>query len=109
MSDTLVRIVRIDRLRVEDFVPVEVAIDGILGNPVTFTPSITKLQNRAFLGKIVFVSPEANSLDSKVRIWAEIENTEQRLRPGLKGTLTIHPQFGGLPADSPDTTTQTNR
>jgi multidrug resistance efflux pump len=107
-SDTLVRIVRIDRLRVEDFVPVEVAIDGIQGNPVTFTPSIKKLQNKTFHGKIVFVSPEANSLDAKVRIWAEIENTEQQLRPGLKGTLTIHPASEDS-ADSSDLTTQANR
>jgi multidrug efflux pump subunit AcrA (membrane-fusion protein) len=107
-SDTLVRIVRIDRLRVEDFVPVEVAIDGIEGNPVTFTSSIAKLQDQAFHGKIVFVSPEANSLDSKVRIWAEIENTNHQLRPGLKGNLTIHPK-SETPADSSDLTTQANR
>jgi multidrug efflux pump subunit AcrA (membrane-fusion protein) len=108
VSDTLIRIVRIDRLRVEDFVPVEVAIGGIEGNPVVFRPAITKLKDRSFHGKIVFVSPEANSLDAKVRIWAEIENTGRQLRPGLKGTLTIQ-RKAAAPESTPGLTTQTSK
>ena len=77
-------------MRVEDFVPIEVAILGIEGKSVTFEPSISELRSSVFNGKIVFVSPEANSVNSSVRIWAEIENTDMLLRPGLKGILTIH-------------------
>ncbi len=89
-SDPVVRIVRIDRLRVEDFVPAHVAISGIEGKSVTFRPALPELGNRLFHGEIVFVSPEANTVNSKIRIWAEIDNTDRLLRPGLKGLLTIH-------------------
>ena len=42
-------------------------------------------------GRIVFVHPEVNPVKSQLRIWAEIDNASLQLRPGLQGTLTIHP------------------
>ena len=43
-------------------------------------------------GQIVFISPEIDPLNSQVRFWAEIENAELKLRPGMTATLTIEPK-----------------
>ena len=43
-----------------------------------------------FDGEVVFVSPEVNPVNGQVRVWAEVVNRDNRLRPGLQGTLTIH-------------------
>ncbi len=91
VSDAVARIVRMDRLRVEDFVPAEIGIDGLENRPVTFHTSLPQLKDIAFHGRVVFVHPEVNPVKSQMRIWAEIENTGLRLRPGLQGTLTILP------------------
>ncbi len=37
-----------------------------------------------FVGKVVFVSPDANPVNSLVRVYIEVENPERKLRPGLQ-------------------------
>jgi macrolide-specific efflux system membrane fusion protein len=43
----------------------------------------------SFTGKIVFVSPEVDPITNQVRIWAEIDNREGRLRPGQPVKMVI--------------------
>ncbi len=45
-----------------------------------------------FAGHIVFVNPEIDPLNSQVRVWAEVENPDLKLRPGMQATLTIEPR-----------------
>jgi len=35
---------------------------------------------------------EINPVNQQVRVWAEVENRQMLLRPGLRGNLTIHPE-----------------
>ena len=100
VSDPLARIVRIDRLRVDDFVPLELGMAGLEEARVTFRPDLPALQEAGaraaepaaeFEGRIVFVHPEVNPVKAQMRIWAEIDNRDLRLRPGLQGRLTIYP------------------
>jgi hypothetical protein len=43
-----------------------------------------------FPGKLVFISPEVNEVNGEqVEIWAEVENKNLTLRPGMHGTLVI--------------------
>ncbi len=102
VSDPVARIVRIDRLRIDDFVPLELGMAGLEDARVTFHPDLRALQGAAagagagagagaeFEGRIVFVHPEVNPVKAQLRIWAEIDNRDLRLRPGLQGRLTIH-------------------
>lgn len=91
VSDPVARVVRIDRLRVEDYVPVELGIAGLDHARVVFRPDLPALQGSEFEGRIVFAHPEVNPVKSQMRIWAEIDNRDLRLRPGLQGKLTIYP------------------
>jgi multidrug efflux pump subunit AcrA (membrane-fusion protein) len=42
-----------------------------------------------FAGKIVFVSPEVDPITGQVRIWAEIDNRDGRLRPGQPAQMVV--------------------
>ena len=44
---------------------------------------------KSFAGKIVFVSPEVDPITGQVRIWAEIDNRDGRLRPGQAAKMRI--------------------
>ena len=91
-SDTVARLVQIDKLRVEGFVTAEQAATGLVGRPVEFKIELPHLDDDRFFGTLTFVNPDAIPINGKLRVWAEIDNSKLKLVPGLKGTLIIQPQ-----------------
>jgi macrolide-specific efflux system membrane fusion protein len=89
---TAVRVLRVDRLRVEGFVAAELLTGDLVGRRATLTVDLPGKAGAAFEGAVVFVSPEINPVNQQVRVWAEVENRQLLLRPGLRGNLTIHPE-----------------
>jgi multidrug resistance efflux pump len=87
-SQTLITVVRVDRLRVEGFVKAETARLVKVGMPVEVKFKEAWVSDK-FTGKIVFVNPEANPHNMTIQIWAEIENTNQVLLPGLRGDIHV--------------------
>ena len=89
-SESIARVVRLDKLRTEVKVPAAQALDNLLGSTARFYPSLkTASQQDGYQGKVVFVYPEANPISSEVRVWIEIENQDLKLIPGLTGKLEI--------------------
>jgi macrolide-specific efflux system membrane fusion protein len=88
-GDVVVRIVRLDRLRAEAFINAHEIGGDLVGRPVTLTVDLPGAARSQFHGKIVFVNPETNPVNGQSRVWAEIENPQQILRPGLSGSMTI--------------------
>lgn len=86
----ILRIVRVDRLRVEGFLPSSDASKDLIGNKATVS---LKGQTKVVEGKVVFVSPDANTINSQVRVFVEVENSDGYLRPGLPVTTEIHPNL----------------
>jgi len=84
------RIVNVDRLKAEGFIRAEDATDHVVGRNVKLTVE-PDAQHKSFPGKIVFVSPEVDPITGQVRIWAEIDNREGRLRPGQPARMIISP------------------
>jgi len=41
---------------------------------------------------VTFVHSEVNPVNGQLDFWAEIENSDHRLRPGLRGSLKISDQ-----------------
>jgi multidrug efflux pump subunit AcrA (membrane-fusion protein) len=82
------RIVNVDRLKAEGFIRAEDATDHVVGRSVALMtePGGTKT---TVPGKIVFVSPEVDPITSQVRIWAEIDNRNARLRPGQPARMMV--------------------
>jgi RND family efflux transporter MFP subunit len=82
------RIVNVDRLKAEGFIRAEDATDHIVGRPIRLIAEPGGEQN-TFSGKIVFVSPEVDPITGQVRIWAEIDNRDGRLRPGQPSRMVV--------------------
>lgn len=91
-GQTVLRMLRVDRLRVEGLVNVKKLSGDATGRRATLTLDLPGHPASEFDGAIVFVSPEVNPVNGQVRIWAEVENRDLALRPGLQGVLTIHPE-----------------
>lgn len=86
---TVVRLVRDDRLRAEGFVHVEKLTVPLLGQPAELVVALPGEKPTTFRGTVIFVSPEVNPINRQVRVWAEFDNADGRLRPGLAAKLTV--------------------
>ena len=86
----IVRLVRTDRLRIEGFVSVEQLASPLVGRPVTLTLPGPGGKDRMSRGQVTFVSPEVDPVNRQVRVLAEVDNQDQKLRPGLSARLVIH-------------------
>jgi len=92
-GESVLKILRVNRLRAEGFVKASELLPQAAGQPVKLAVESSS-GSREFAGLLKFVSPEINAVDGRVRIWAEIENVDLSLRPGMRGSLWI-----GLSAD----------
>jgi multidrug efflux pump subunit AcrA (membrane-fusion protein) len=86
----VLRLLRVDRLRVEGLVNVKRLSGDPTGRRATLKVDLPGRAGTEFEGAVVFVSPEVNPVNGQVRIWAEVENRDLALRPGLQGVLTVH-------------------
>lgn len=85
----VVRVVRLDRLRAEGFIPAGRLTPALQDARVTLALDLPGKPGAELPGRLVFVSPEIDAVNAEVRVWAEIENTQLLLRPGMRGTMTI--------------------
>jgi macrolide-specific efflux system membrane fusion protein len=89
----VLRIVRLDRLRVEGFVKTrDLLPHEILGKPVRIEVELARGQKISFDGQVTFVSPLVQP-GGDYRVWAEVDNRRAEgqwlLRPGLEAEMTI--------------------
>ena len=86
----LLRIVRLDRLRVQCILPASKFDESLVDNEVEFIANVAPNGDEmTFTGKVTFVSPEIILQRDQITVWAEIENTDMKLRPNNTGTLRI--------------------
>ncbi|MEM7313482.1 MAG: HlyD family efflux transporter periplasmic adaptor subunit, partial [Planctomycetota bacterium] len=84
------RLIQLDRLRVRGLVNGKKYDRSLLGAPVTLTVELPPNNSKStFSGKVTFVSPEMNPVTAQVGIYADIENADLKLRPGMRGQLSI--------------------
>lgn len=104
IGQPIVRVIGLDKLRIEAFVNAEDCDAGFVGRPAEFTTRIPSKGEQSFPGKVVFVSPEVG-ITGQVRVWAEVENATLTLRSGAKGRLTIRDSSNKGDFPSPESTT----
>jgi RND family efflux transporter MFP subunit len=92
-NEPVVRMGKIDKLRISAWIPIEYGFRVKVGDAVEVTPNIPgavlPIELKKVPGKITFVDPEAEPVETKVRVFAEIENKDHELRPGLKADMII--------------------
>ncbi len=84
----VLRLVAVDKLRAEGFLPMEQASAELVGKRVTFVSTVGQQSVQA-TGELRFVSPEMDPVTRQVRVWAALDNTDGAFRPGQQGTMTI--------------------
>jgi RND family efflux transporter MFP subunit len=82
------RIVNVDKLKAEGFIPAEDATEQVVGRSIKLAVE-PSAERKTFDGKIVFVSPEVDPITRQVRVWAEIDNRDGRLRPGQSARMVL--------------------
>jgi len=87
----LLKIVRTDRLRIEGFLQAVDAAPELLGAKASVILEGANPPIEA-TAELVFISPDANPLNSQVRVFLEIDNTNGQLRPGLRPKTVIKRQ-----------------
>lgn len=90
-GEPVLRVIQLDTLLVEGFVDADKIDLSDKGRSVFVTGTSTGREVIA-KGKIVFVSPEVDSLNFQVMVKAEIQNPQLRLRPGKPVEMTIEPR-----------------
>lgn len=103
-GDPVVRIIRMDRLRIEGLVDADYFSGADLrGRPATVRAELAHGRVEQFDGKIVYVHPEIEP-GHKRRVWAEVvnrrEDDEWLLQPGLRADMTIHLTGTGASSDN---------
>ena len=91
-SETVAKVVRLDKLRTEVKMPAAIALDNLVGRKAFFTPKLKSLKSKTYEAKVIFVNPAANPVNASVRVWIEIDNRDLDLIPGLTGKLTVQPK-----------------
>ncbi len=85
---TVLKVVRLDRLRCKGFVdPTKLTFDPT-GHAVQIVVPLSKDKSVTLTGKLVFVHPEV-TLKSDIEVWAEFENRDRLVRPGMPAEMTI--------------------
>ena len=88
-GDPVIRILSTSRLRAEGFVRSDDLKEKLEDRAVQVTAAIPGHGDMHFDGKVVFVSPEINAVNGQVRFWAEVENRDGWLRPGMVARMTV--------------------
>ena len=105
-NEPVVRMCKVDRLRVVAWIPIDFAYRVAIGALVEVSPNIPNailpIEQKKFGGKITFVDPEVEPVQNRVRIFAEVKNSpEHELRPGLKADMIVALIPGGATPASP--------
>ena len=88
-GEPVLRIVQLDRLQVEGFLDAAHLDQNMVGRPVLLNITDRGMGAGEFRGTLQFVSPLIDPVDRKVRVIAEVDNAAGRLRPGMRGSMTI--------------------
>lgn len=89
-GEAVFRILRVDRLRAEGFVSAKSLSGNPVGNRVLLSFDLAGARLDV-PGSLVFVSPEVNPVSGQIRIWAEFDNPNLKLRPGQQASMVIQP------------------
>jgi len=88
-GEHVLRILRLDRLRAEGFLDARYLAGDADDWQATLTLDLPGDPGAKLPGKVVFVSPEIDPVNSQVNVWVEIDNAALRVRPGMRAKVTI--------------------
>jgi macrolide-specific efflux system membrane fusion protein len=88
-GQAIARVLRIDRLKAVGALEGGRLGSDPTGRPVTLRVDLPQRGPVEFPGRVTFVHSEVNPVNGQLDFWAEIENPNLQLRPGLRALLKI--------------------
>jgi len=88
-GQTILKIIGTSTVRAEAHVEADLITKSLVGRSVDLKAEIGD-QVHQFSGVLKYESFEINPVDGRVRVWAQIDNASQLLKPGMRGTMTIN-------------------
>jgi multidrug efflux pump subunit AcrA (membrane-fusion protein) len=88
-GDSIARIIRVDRLRAEGFVPAAMVDAVRLADQPRLEIDCGDGTTAVRHGDKVFVSPEIDPVTNEVRFWVEFDNDGTAIGPGTHATLVL--------------------
>jgi multidrug efflux pump subunit AcrA (membrane-fusion protein) len=88
-GDTLLRILRLDRLRAEGYLKAKYLGAAAKGRDVRLCVELPQGDEVKLPGKIVFLDPQIEPVNAQLRVWAEFDNPKMQLLPGMRAKMTI--------------------
>lgn len=88
-GDEVVRLVRMDRLRVDAYVDVRYLDWNLDHSAVEMRVTLPDRPKRTYRGKVVFVNPEVDPFNNQVQIRIEFDNADRSLQPGFQVDIFI--------------------
>ena len=85
------------RLRIEGFVSSEHAVGHLVDATAVVRVRRPNNEEERMTGRVIFVSPDVNPVNSQARIFIEVEDPEQKLRPGWKVEASLRPAAESSP------------
>lgn len=91
-GEDVLRIMRIDRMRAEGLVLASEIAGDLRGAPAVISVPVGAGKDITVTGRVVFVHPEINPVNGRVRVRAEFDNPGSRLMPGMRASMVIQPR-----------------
>lgn len=86
-GDPIVRVIELNRLRIECFVDQTDVAKLAPELEVEFVPNTSAAAT--YRGVIRFIASELHPVTGQARVWAEVSNHDGKLQSGMRGTLTV--------------------
>lgn len=83
----VLRLINVRKLRAEGLVPASEGQQSLIGRSAVV--SLVANQRITARGRVTFVSPQANPINSLVRVFVQVDNRDELLRPGLPVRVRI--------------------
>lgn len=91
-GDPIVRVVGLNRLQAEGFIPTRLVKKLRELESVTLVQQTADGQSTTKIGKVAFISPEADPVNDEVVFWVEFDNADQAILPGMRVRMTSESQ-----------------
>ena len=89
LGQPIARVLRLDRLKAIGSLDARRLSSDPTGRSVSLKVELPQPGQAEFQGRVTFVHSEVNPVSGHLDFWAEIENPDLLLRPGLRASLTI--------------------
>ena len=90
-GEMVTKIVSLNELLVEAKVPVELAINKFSSSTVTFVAKNKSVKDKEFDARLYVIHPQVNPVNSTMKVWFTVSNSDAELFPGMTGYLEIRP------------------